>query len=82
MEVLFLGISVFITILVIDLLYSFKKNNFIKEEAKRCSNDYCKSDDSWSSKGRLYTNGFAVIKTKNGKELIKQSKLCDMGILE
>lgn len=84
MEILIIGILAFLFFLSWSFTWSFKKNDFTKlmqEEAKRCSNGY-EDDGTWSSKGRVYTNGFAIIKKGDKNKFIKQAKICDMGLLE
>ena len=52
-------------------------------EAKRYFVGFNKIDNNWSSRGRVYTNGIALLKDKksNKKFFIKQAELCDIGIL-
>lgn len=84
MEILLIGILVFLFFLSLSFTWSFRKNDFTKlmrQEAKRCLNNY-EDDGTYSSKGRVYTKGFAVIEKNGEKKFIKQAKLCDMGLLE
>ena len=81
MSLLFAGILLFIAFLSASFVWSFKKDDFMEKEAKRCINGLCEVDDNWSSNGRIYTNGFTVIKQDGKNKFIKQSKLCDAGIL-
>ena len=52
-------------------------------EAKRYFMDFNKIDNNWSSRGRVYTNGIALLKHKKDGEkfFIKQAEHCDIGIL-
>ena len=68
----------------IYLIYiSKQKNVFAQEEAKRYFSGFNEVDSNWSSNGRVYTNGIALIEDKkSGKiKFIKQGELCDIGIL-
>ena len=59
------------------------KNSFAFKEAKRYLFGFNKIDKNWSSNGRIYTKGIALIEDKKTgkKEFIKQAELCDIGIL-
>ena len=81
MSLLVFGIFLFLAILSASFIWSFKKNEFMEQEAKRCVNGLCEADDEWSSNGRIYTRGFTVIKENGKNRFIKQAKLCDAGIL-
>ena len=58
-------------------------DEFLASEADRCLHHFCEIPlDGWSSRGRLYSSGLAVIKDQDGKfRFVKQKKLCDLGIL-
>ncbi len=59
------------------------QNSFAVQEVKRYFFKRNKADKNWSSNGRVYTNGIALVKDKTTekKHFIKQSELCDIGIL-
>lgn len=65
-----------------SLLWSFKKDPFLASGTDRCLNHFCEVDDSWSSRGRVYTRGLALIEVDGKKKFIRQAKLVDIGILE
>ncbi len=71
----------------LSLLWRFKKHSFFEEEANRYLNKFCEVDENWSSRGRVYTKGLAILKEK-GKDgetkikFVKQAKLCDIGLLD
>ena len=73
-------------LLCIGILSMFRKNyvaKFKREEANRYLFEGNKIDDNWSSNGFIYTEGLALIEDKKTKEktFLKQSELCDIGIL-
>ena len=75
----------FLGFLSANFLWNFgKRDTFLEKEANRCLNNFCKVEDSWDSEGKVFTNG--VIFTKNKEtgqvEIIKQAKLCDVGLLK
>lgn len=72
----------FIGLILSGLFWKFKKNKFLAEEADRCLNRYCEIDENWTSRGRVYVRGLAVIEENGGKRFVKQAKLFDIGILE
>jgi len=61
----------------------YETDEFLASEADRCLNRFCEiPDEGWSSRGRLYFTGLAVIKDQYGNfRFVKQKKLCDLGIL-
>lgn len=75
-------LMLFLGLLSSDLLWKFKKDPFLASEANRCLNNFCEVDDSWSSRGRMYTRGLAVIEVNGVKKFVRQAKLVDIGILE
>lgn len=82
---LYILLGIFSLILSAYMFKSFRvnQNNFSIQEAKRYFLKRNESNKSWHSNGRVYTNGIALIqnnKTKQ-KRFIKQSELCDIGIL-
>lgn len=81
MEILAIAL-LFAGILGVTLVWSFKKHVFFEKEAKRCLNDFCEVDENWNSNGRVHSTGLAVIEKNGKKRFIKQSKVCDIGILD
>ena len=81
MGLLFAGILLFLALLSASFVWNFKKNQFMEQESKRVFNDLCKVNNDWNSQGRVYTNGFTVTEENGNMNFIKQSKLCDGGIL-
>jgi len=81
MSLLFAGILLFLALLSASFVWNFKKNQFMEQESKRVFNDLCKVNNDWNSQGRVYTNGFTVTEENENMNFIKQSKLCDGGIL-
>jgi len=72
-------------LLGIFLLYKLNPINvdpFLRKKADRVLNHNAECTKNWNSEGRVYCTGLALITLKNGKKkFIKQSKLCDTGIL-
>ena len=66
--------TLFIGILGLSFLWSFKKDKFLENESDRCLNNFCEVDENWNSNGKLYTRGLAVIE-ENGKTIYKTSKV-------
>lgn len=64
------------------LFWRFKRDPFLASESDRCLNRFCEVDSNWSSQGRVYTKGLAVIEKNGKKRFVKQAKLCDIGILK
>ena len=79
---LYIGLGAILVIFGFYLTRSRKKT-FEYEEAKRYLFKFNKVDDNWSSRGRVYTQGVALIEDKKTgeKKFIKQAELCDIGIL-
>ena len=59
-------------------------NDFTTKEAKRYFCNFNKADRNWSSGGKMYTTGIALIKDKKTgkKQFIKQTEINDVGLLE
>ena len=71
----------------LSLLWRSKKNSFFKEEANRYLNKYCETNKNWSSRGRVYSKGLAILKEigKDNKikiKFVKQTKLYDIGLID
>ena len=75
-------VLLFLGLLTSGLFWRFKKDPFLSKEADRCLNHFCEADENWSSKGRVYVTGLAVIEENGKKRFVKQKKLFDLGILE
>ena len=82
-KLLVLFLCIYVSLLILPLVFVFKKDKEIEEEVKRWSN-FCESDDNWTSKGRLYSTGLTVIEDKKTrkKRFVKQKKLVDIGLVE
>ena len=81
MSLLIFGIVFFMALLSASFVWSFRKDEFMEKEAKRCIGSYCEAGSDWSSNGKIYTNGFTIVEENGKKRYIKQAKLCDAGIL-
>jgi len=58
-------------------------DDFLASEANRRLYHMSEAPPGWSSRGRMYTKGLAVVRYKNGEcRFVKQVMLCDIGILE
>ena len=80
----YIVIGIFLVVLVGYILYGkITRDSFETQEAKRYLFGFNEVDDNWSSNGRVYTNGIALIEDKKTgeKRFIKQAELCDIGIL-
>ena len=79
---MYVGLGVILLIFGLYLT-KFRERTFEYEEAKRYLFKFNKVDDNWSSRGRVYTQGLALIENKKTgkKEFIKQAELCDIRIL-
>jgi len=71
----------------LSLLLRFKKNSFFEKEANRYLNEYCEANEDWSSRGRVYAKGLAILKEieKDNKvkiKFVKQTKLYDIGLID
>ena len=79
---LYVGLGSILIIFGFYLIRSGKKT-FEYEEAKRYLFKFNEIDDNWCSRGRVYTQGIALIEDKKTgkKRFIKQAELCDIGIL-
>ena len=75
-------VLLFLGIYSTRLLWRFKRDPFLAEEADRCLNHFCEVDKDWNSNGRVYVTGLAVIEENGKKRFVKQKKLFDLGILE
>ena len=77
-------IFLFLFLLSANFLWTFgKRDKFLESEADRCLNNFCEVDDNWNSNGKVYTKGLAFVKDKNNNlKIIKQAKLCDIGLLK
>ena len=75
-------VLIFVGFLGVSFFWSGKKDRFLEDEANRCLNNFCEVDDTWSSKGCVYTKGLAVVEQDGKKRFVKQAKLCDIGILQ
>ena len=82
MSLLLAGILIFIALLSASFVWSLKKSKFMEQESKRCLNGLCEIDDNWSSQGKVYTKGFAIVEENGKQRFVKQAKLCDMGLLD
>lgn len=65
-----------------SLVWSNDKRSSIASDTNRCINLNCSVDCNWSAKGRVYTECFVVTKESGKAKYIKQSRLCDIGILD
>lgn len=72
----------YIGLLLDGFVWKFRKDDFLASEANRCLNHYCEAPKEWSSRGRLFSSGLAVIEENGKKRFVKQKKLCDLGILK
>lgn len=78
-------VLLFLGVLSAGFLWNFgKKDEFLEQESNRCLNDFCKVDNNWSSEGLLFNNGVTFLKNKKNGEvnIIKQAKICDIGLLK
>ena len=77
----YIGIGIVLLILGFYLIRF--KSTFEYKEAKRYLFGFNEVDDNWSSRGRVYTQGIALIEDKKTgkKRFVKQAELCDIGIL-
>ena len=75
-------ILLFLGLLSFNFFWRFKRDPFLASEANRCLNHSCEVNDNWTSRGRMYTRGLAVVEVDGKKKFIKQAKLVDIGILE
>jgi hypothetical protein len=83
MDILGAVVLLLLAFLSVNLLWSFKKDEWAKQEAERCLVNRCQIDDSWHSQGRVYTKGIALVEKSNGElAFIEQAKLCDVGLLK
>jgi hypothetical protein len=76
--------GIVLVVLVCYILYKrVTRDSFEVQEAKRYLVGFNEVDENWSSNGRVYTNGIALIEDKKTgeKRFIKQAELCDIGIL-
>lgn len=56
---------------------------FKREEAYRYLHKHCEAPKDYDSHGRVYCRGIQARKSKDNKVvLIRQAKLCDIGLLE
>jgi hypothetical protein len=78
--VLVIGLS-----LILFSVSSFKssKDSFEVKESKRYFFGFNEIAENWSSNGRVFCTGLALIEDKKTgkKKFIKQAELCDIGIL-
>jgi len=81
MILLLSGILLFIAFLSADILWSFKRNEFMEHEAKRCLGNMCEIEDSWSSGDKFYTYGFTIIRENGKNRFVKQTKLYGSSLL-
>lgn len=72
----------FVGFISAGLFWRFKRDDFLARESDRCLNRFCEVDSNWSSEGRIYAKGLAVIEEDGKKRFVKQAKLCDIGILK
>ena len=70
-----------IGLLLANFLWSGKTNKRMESEAKRCLQNNCEADGTLHLEGRFYTKGLALIEQNNQLRFVKQSKLCDIGLL-
>ena len=84
MSLILFGIFLFLSFLIASFVWKSKEKSFLsKEEVNRCINNNCSVNNSWSPNGRVYTEGFVIIKDdSNETKFIKQTKLCDIGTLD
>lgn len=58
-----------------------KKSGFMNSESERILFNNAVINDNYTSSGRVYTRGMALVKAKNGKyDLVAQAKVCDIGL--
>ncbi len=79
-------IGIFFIIIGCYLLIEFMINSddsFMKAEADRYLFKYNEKPKGWSSQGRVYTEGIALIENRKTKQkkFIRQAELCDIGLL-
>lgn len=73
-----------LTIGIVSMInFLSNRNKFFINEAIRFFFKRNETTKNWNSHGRVYTEGIALIENRlNGKKkFIKQSELCDIGIL-
>lgn len=58
-----------------------KPDEYFVNEAKRGLNDNFKSTEDWSSNARVYKEGFSIVKSEEGVEIVPQVKLSGIGLL-
>jgi len=60
-----------------------KRDKFLESESNRCLNNFCEISTDWDSNGNVYTKGLTFTENKNKDlKIIKQAKLCDIGLLK
>jgi len=82
MGLVLFGLFIFLAFMMASFVWSSHKKSAIASDTNRCINNNCLMDENWSADGRVYTEGFAVTKNNTSSTFIKQSKLCDIGILD
>lgn len=80
--ILIIGIFLAIILEVVKVRNSNKRpKTFLESEAERVIFNNAEELEGWSSQGRSFTRGIAMITDKDGnRKLIAQSKLADGGI--
>jgi len=73
--------SLFVTIRLILKIDIFK-SEFLKNESIRILSDNARVDENYTSQGRIFTRGLAVVKDKESDKfrIIAQAKPCDIGL--
>ena len=78
MSLLFASILLFMALLSVSFVWSFKKNEFMENEVQRCHKSLCEIDDNWSTHGKVYTKGFTIVEENGKQRFVKQAKLYDI----
>ncbi len=78
---LLIGAGVTILYIMYKLSKTSKSNPIIREEVSRIVTDNVRVEDDYTSGGRVYTRGLAVIVDEESKKYktIPQAKVCDIG---
>ncbi len=83
LELLTLSVSLFGFYTYFKLKNSLNKasNTFMSKEVNRMVHENAIAYDSYTSEGRFFKRGIALIKNDNGKyDLIPQVKVCEAGL--
>lgn len=78
---LLIGTGVAILYVIYKLTKTENNNPIIKNEARRIVLDHAQVGDDYTSGGRVYTRGLAVVVDETTKKYktIPQAKVCDIG---